>query len=142
MRRIGSILLFVAGVAGIGLAQKSAKPLPVFEIHGPTVIAFYPQISQEEMDKGGDAATAMDDFQSYLGPADKRLKAAGIELRVEEARSFRVRIAGKLHTHRGGKIDIGYYFIAPGKAPHVEYGVMTDADLVVAAGKYFGKAIP
>jgi hypothetical protein len=32
----------------------------------------------------------------------------------------------------------GYYFIAHGKKPHVEYGVMTDADLLAAAKQYFG----
>jgi hypothetical protein len=39
------------------------------------------------------------------------------------------------------KIGVGYFFIAPGKEPHVEYGVMTDADLLDAARKYFGIAI-
>jgi hypothetical protein len=43
---------------------------------------------------------------------------------------------------RVGGNDAGYYFIAPGKKPHVEHGVMTDEDLVDVARKYFALKIP
>jgi len=36
---------------------------------------------------------------------------------------------------------VGYYFIAPGKAPHIEYGVLTDVDIVQAAAAYFQLAL-
>lgn len=35
-------------------------------------------------------------------------------------------------------MDVGYYFISPGKQPRVEYGVMTDDDLLHAAKEHFG----
>jgi hypothetical protein len=44
----------------------------------------------------------------------------------------------KLTTFRPGKVGVGYYLVAPGKDPRVEYGVMTDADLLQLAKEYFG----
>jgi len=35
--------------------------------------------------------------------------------------------------HKG---ECGYYFITPGQMPHIEYGVMTDDDLLQEARKY------
>ena len=32
---------------------------------------------------------------------------------------------------------VGYYFVASGKKPRVEYGVLTDSDLLHAARNYF-----
>jgi hypothetical protein len=32
---------------------------------------------------------------------------------------------------------VGYYFVIPGRKPHVEYGVMTSDDLINAANRYF-----
>jgi len=57
-------------------------------------------------------------------------------------RSFQTRTGAKVRTFQTGKAGVGYYFIAPGKEPHVEYGVMTDEDLLVVARKYFGVVIP
>jgi hypothetical protein len=141
MKRIVWIFLFVAVWAGTGNAQKTTKPVPVFVIHQPTIIAFYPHYTQDELDKGEGDAAAMDDFSFYAYKADKRLHKAEIDFRFVEARSFKVRVETKVHYFQGGKIDIGYYFIAPGKEPHVEYGVMTDEDLFDAARKYFKIAI-
>lgn len=142
MRRIGFILGIVALLAGPVSAQKSAKPIPVFTIHGPTIVAFYPHFSQEKIDKGEGDAAVMDDFGHYAAESNKRLRDAGIDFRAEEARSFKVRVGTKVYFFPGGKIDIGYYFIAPGKKPQVEYGVMTDTDLLEVARKYFDKPIP
>jgi len=35
-------------------------------------------------------------------------------------------------------MDVGYYFVKPGKPPKAEYGVMSNIDSVDAAGEYFG----
>jgi hypothetical protein len=39
---------------------------------------------------------------------------------------------------RRGPVKVGYYFIAPGKKPRIEYGVVTDIDLLQIATEYFG----
>lgn len=36
------------------------------------------------------------------------------------------------------KEKVGYYLISPGKKPRIEYGVMTDTDLLQVAKDYFG----
>jgi hypothetical protein len=99
-------------------------------------------MTQAEAENGEGDAEALNDFDFYASKVEDRLKKAGIDFREVDARSFRVRAGKRLRSFRTGKIGIGYYFIAPGKEPHVEFGVMTDEDLVNAAGKYFGVAIP
>ena len=50
-----------------------------------------------------------------------------------------MRVGVKTTTFRPGKITVGYYFVAPGKKPRIEYGVNTDDGLVDIAKEYFGK---
>ncbi|MGB0063818.1 MAG: hypothetical protein WBP85_05175 [Terracidiphilus sp.] len=141
MKRIGCLLLFAACIAGTAVAQNNAKRTPVFVIYGPTIIAFYPHFSQKDLDTGEGDAEAMDDFSYYADQVEGRLKKAGIEFLSEEAKSFKVRDGARVLSFSGGKISIGYYFIAPGKEPRVEYGVMTDEDILGVAAQYFGKSI-
>jgi len=49
-----------------------------------------------------------------------------------------VRVGNKVTTFRPVKVDVGYYLVAPGKKPRIEYGAMTDADLLKVANEYFG----
>jgi hypothetical protein len=145
MRRILGIVWLVALVCGAVSAQKTAKPVPVFTIHGPTIVAFYPHYTkeeQEEIEKGEGDAAVMEDFSFYAAEANKHLKDAGIDFLTKEARSFKVRVGTRVYFFPGGKVNIGYYLIAPGKKPQVEYGVKTDTDLLEVARKYFGKPIP
>jgi hypothetical protein len=37
------------------------------------------------------------------------------------------------------KGNVGYHFVVPGRKPRIEYGVMTDADLLQVANEYFGR---
>jgi hypothetical protein len=140
MKRIVLILLFVAMCACTGNAQKTSKPVTIFVIHHPTIIAFFP-ITQAEADSGEDNAEALDDFNYYIFKVDKRLQRAGISIQITNALSFQIQTEKKLVTFRPKKTDLGYYFIAPGKEPHIEYNVMTDDDILDAARKYFGLAI-
>ncbi len=142
MKHIGSSLLLAACTTGTAVAQNHTQTEPTVVIHGQTIIAFYPHFSQKDLDSGEGDAEAMDDFSYYASQVENRLKKAGIEFLSEEAKSFKVRDGATVHSVRGGKISIGYYFIAPGKEPHVEYGVMTDEDILDEARQYFGKAIP
>jgi hypothetical protein len=50
-----------------------------------------------------------------------------------------VRVGKIVKAFRPVKGDVGYYFVAPGKKPRIEYGVMTDADLLQVANEYFGQ---
>jgi hypothetical protein len=141
MKRIAWIFLFVAVCAGTGNAQKAAKPVPVFAIHGPTIIAFFRHVTDKEMESDPDTNEVLSDFQLYYSQASAPLRKAGINFPGTDTLTFKIRIGKEVRRYRMGKIGVGYFFIAPGKEPHIEYGVRTDADLLDAARKYFGIAI-
>src|ERR1035437_1291172 len=115
MKRIIWIFLLVAVWAGTGNAQKTTKPVPVFVIHQPTIIAFYPHYTQDELDKGEGDAAAMDDFSFYAYKAEKRLHKAGIDFLTKEARSFKVRVGTKVRIDTNVRI-IGVSFTAQSAA--------------------------
>jgi hypothetical protein len=129
-------------LAGIAHAQPMRHQTSLIAIHGPSIVAFFFPMTEAEANSGEGDAEALDDFNFYFYSVEKRLKKAGIEFQQFSGRSFTVLDGGKRRSFHTGKIGIGYYFIAPGKEPHVEYGVMTDEDLVDASQKYFGFAIP
>lgn len=111
-------------------------------IHRPTILAFFPPVTRSDLDSDEDTNETLSDFQFYAGEVRTPLRNAGIDFLDADAPSFRIRIGTQVRTFKTGKISVGYYFIAPGKKAHVEYGVMTDADLLDVARKYFGIAIP
>ena len=55
----------------------------------------------------------------------------GVDYREIHASDFVSKSETPLQTF--GQLKAGYYFVAPGKKPRVEYGVMTDSDLLHAA---------
>ena len=122
-----------------GSAQQ-LKP-PLFVIHKSTIIAFFPAMTSDPLDKDEDTNEALSDFQFYAGAVKPRLQNAGIDFIDTDAIAFRVQTRKARLRFSAGKITVGYYFIAPGKKPHILYGVMTDEDLIDEARKYFHLAI-
>ena len=112
--------------------------VPVVEVKGPTLIAFFYPVTDAELDNSPDTNEALGDFQEYASRIRQPLTNAGIEFQVLFAHAFQTRIAQKTTTFRPRKVDVGYYFIAPGKKPRVEYGVNTDDGLKEIATQYFG----
>ena len=68
----------------------------------------------------------------------RSLNEMNIDFKELYVRSFRIHISGTDVVFRPKSDAVGYYLIAPGKKPRIEYGVMTDSDLLVAAKRYFG----
>jgi hypothetical protein len=120
----------------------TAAPLPSaqpsFAISRPTVIAFFPHVTQKELEHDPDRNESLADFQLYVKQARERLAKMGIDLKEVYASSFRINVGGKIATFRAGALVVGYYFIAPGKKPRIEYAVETDSDLVQLSTDYFG----
>ncbi len=131
-------------VLGAGLRTGAvAKAPPVFNVKGPTVVAFFPPASDSELDNDADLNETLSDFQYYDEEVRAPFKKAGIELHETYTRSFSIRLKSRVITFRTTqKNDVGYYFVAPGKKPHVEYDVMTDEDLLGVAHDYFGIPLP
>jgi hypothetical protein len=141
MKRLIVALMFAIVGTGSGYSQVTTKSFPIFDIHQPTIVAFFPHVTDAEMESNPDTNEALSDFQFYAGTASKPLREAGISFHVADTRSFTIRSGSKVRTFKTGKIGIGYYFIAPGKKPRIEYGVMVDADILDIASRYFGIAI-
>jgi len=112
-----------------------------YVVQKPTVLAFFPPVTEAELAKDADTNEALGDFQLYATQAGPKLKKAGIDFEVVPAVKFKIQSGKVVRTFSSGKIGIGYYFITPGKAPLVRYGVMTDDDILEVAGKYFGVKI-
>lgn len=134
-----AVLLLGAGLR----AGAVAKAPPVFSVKGPTVIAFFRPVSDSELEKDQDLDDSLSDFQYYDDEVRTPFKKAGIELHETYTRAFSIRMKSRTITFRTTqKNDVGYYFVAPGKKPHVEYDVMTDEDLLDVAHQYFGIPLP
>lgn len=110
---------------------------PLVEVRGPTVVAFFGPVKQEKLEKNPDTNEALVDFQLYANQVHNRLMEAGIEFQVLYGHSFRLRAGQKLTTFRTAR-GVGYYLVEPSKKPRIEYGVMTDLDLLKVAKEYFG----
>ncbi len=135
-------LFIVFAVCGSAQAPSSTEKPVIYVIRKPTIVAFFVPVTESEIANDADANEALSDFQYYVGSVRDTLLNAGIEFHEADALSFKIRSGKKLRVFRTGKIGVGYYFIAPGKPPHIQEGVMTDQDLVEEARKYFGLSIP
>jgi hypothetical protein len=115
----------------------TAQTAKLIVVSGPTVIAFFPPVTEKDLSEDPDTNESLSDFQLYAQRVRGKLHDAGIDFQEMYASSFGVKCGGKTKTFHPQKIQVGYYFVAPGKSPHVEYGVMTDADILHVAKKYF-----
>ena len=116
----------------------AAEKPPLVAVAGPTVVAFFPLVTDAEMRKDPDTNESLADFQVYARRVREPFKRAGVEFHELYAHSFRVRVGNATAVFCPGKAEVGYYFIAPGKRPRIEYGVRTDDDLFNIANQYFG----
>jgi len=110
----------------------------VVVVSGPTVVAFFPPVTQAELSKDADTNEALADFQYYAGRLREQLRHAGVDFEEVYASSLLIECGAKTTRFRPEKVEVGYYLIAPGKSPRVEYGVMTDEDILQVAYEYFG----
>jgi uncharacterized protein YecT (DUF1311 family) len=124
-------------VLGMQISLVGAEKQPVVVVAGPTIIAFFP-VTKAELRKDADANEALADFQFYAQKVREPLKKNGIGFSEVYAHSFRVRIGQEVTVFTPTKENVGYYLIVPGTKPRIEYGVMTNTDLLQVAKDYFG----
>jgi hypothetical protein len=142
MRRLGSsiALLAIFLTASLAPCKSSRKNDSTFEIDRPTVIAFFPS-NEKANSKTDDKSESLSDFQLYTASVRQPLEQAGADLEVVYSRSFQTVLDGKMTTFRPARAEPGYYFATPGKRPRIEYGVMSDKDILRVAHEYFGSAM-
>jgi len=102
----------------------------------PTVIAFFPFVTQADMSKDPDINDSLGDFQDYAARVRGKLHDVGVDFDEIYASSFLVKSGAKMIAFHPKK-TVGYYFVQLGKSPRVEYGVMTDSDILGVATEYF-----
>ena len=136
MRRLLLATACFAACAFPGRTSGAEKPQLII-VRGPAVIAFFKPVMQAELEKDPDTNETLSDFQLYARQVRKPLKKAGIEFYELYGNSIELRAGREVTTFRPGKVGVGYYLVAAGRKPRIEYGVMTDDDLLQVAHKYF-----
>lgn len=138
MRRLVAVLAMC--VSGPALEGQTANPpnQPVFVVRQPTILAFFPPVTSKELDQDPDTNEALSDFQLYANQVRGPLSKLGVDFQQVYARSFRVINAGRTTTFHPAGTKVGYYFVAPGRKPRIEYGVETDLDILQVAKDHFG----
>lgn len=106
-------------------------------VAGPTLVGFFPPVGEARTAADEDLDTVLDDFGWHLGAATNSLRARGYQVEV--------RFTDTLHFRDGTRRwsfvppdtgRIGYYLVAPGRAPHVLYQIHTDEELVELGAAY------
>jgi len=133
-----STAIACAALCCLTVAAGSAEKQPVIAVRGPTVVEFFEPVPQTQLDKDPDASEALADFQLSARNVREPFRKAGIEFHEVYAYSFQLREGKRMTTFRPAKVKVGYYLVAPGMKPRIEYGVMTDPDLLQLAHEYFG----
>jgi hypothetical protein len=121
------------------LAQPSpeSSSQPLIDVRGPTIVAFFRPLKADEND--ADANESIADFGYYAKQIRKPLAEAGIEFHETYSDSFRIKVGNSTTTFHPDRAGVGYFLVAPGKKPRIEYGVLTDHDLRELAHEYFGR---
>jgi len=136
-----AVLCLAACTVGPNISVAATDEQPLIEVRGPTVIAFCAPMTDVELDEDPNLDDMLADFQLYASRVRDPLHAAGIEFQELYVHSFELRDGSSASTFRPVEADVGYYFVAPGKPPRVQYGVMTDLDIVQTAREYFGNSM-
>jgi hypothetical protein len=107
-------------------------------VQGPTLVAFYPTATQAQVDSSEELATVFDDFSHHLSTAADSLRALGITITVRPAGLIQLLEGSRRREFipASDSADVGYLFLAPGRAHRVHYGVMTNSELVDRAREY------
>ena len=140
MRPFGRIVALCAS-ALLCVPLGAAPKQKLIVVSGPTVVAFFPAVTDAQLSKDPDTNEALADFQMHATKVRPRLNDAGIHFEEVYAPSFAVRCGAKTTVFRPQKIHVGYYFIASGKPPRIEYGALTDDDVAQDAAEYFQLAL-
>ncbi len=130
------LVLLVAVLIATGTEQQQTK----FIITKPTLISFFLDFTDKQVEEEGNEALA--DFVFYLPYAEDKLRAVGVQVySVFKVKSFQVKVGHRWRTVRP-RVSVGYYFIAPGREPEIEFGVEDTGSILDLARKYFKLPAP
>lgn len=144
--RVGLLLALLAAACGPQVpedpeARSVALTAPDsvwVEVQGPTLVAFHPVVSNEQLEADEGLATALDDLAYHLGAAMDSLVAAGFTMHYRGGDTLWLR-AGGVRSHVVRDADsatVGYVFADARGRRAVLYGVRGYTDLVAYAHEF------
>jgi hypothetical protein len=131
-------LLLILLMLAIPVGAQQQK-IPTFDVRHPMIVAFFPPVSDAELQRDPDTNEALSDFQEYAQRVREPLRQRGIEFHEVYANRFGIKRGKDVVVFTPGKVQVGYYIVAPSKKPRIEYGVNTDVGLLQVADEYFGR---
>ena len=136
VRRVAPIVA-AALIFAIGLGSADEDAIVV---RGPTLIAFFPQASEQQLEEKPDLVEMLDDFHFHLNSAAETLRAAGVSIHVVPAGEIRILDGDRVRVLAppSDGSDLGYYMVAPGRESSLALGIYTDVDLIEAVGRHLG----
>jgi hypothetical protein len=136
---VSVFLIFAACVSGQTIPNdkqgaNSTTRCDIFGVAGPTVIAF---LDPTDSGKDPQFTETLLDFQRSIRRVRVRFES---KIRARECyqSSFEVRVGGARRRFVAKAQGVGYYFVSPRQEPRIEYGVITDDDLIDVMKEYFG----
>jgi hypothetical protein len=108
------------------------------DVTRPAIIAFYPIVSNADLEADEGLASMLDDFAYYLGTGMDSLEAAGFRVSYHAGDTVRIR-AGRENSRFVRHPDsavVGYLFADHSGHLAVVYGVRTDGDLLRYAREF------
>lgn len=129
-------LLLTSAMGGCGQTTRDTSGVAV---RGPTVVAAFPAVSNDQVETDQQAGRLLHDFQSHLDGARGELTRAGIALYEWYAPELRLASESgtAVYTIAPDTVQVMYYFVEPGRAPCILRGVRTAAELLRAAADCF-----
>jgi hypothetical protein len=108
------------------------------DVSGPTLIAFYPIVSDDEIERDADLATVLDDFSYHIGTAMDSLDAAGFKVHYRGGDTIWTRSGSKRSRllRPADSASIGYVWTDTLGHQSIIYGVRTYIDLIEYAHEF------
>lgn len=128
--------------AGTATAPSPVPDSMAVRVLGPTLISFYPTVTQAQIDSSEDLATVLDDFSYHLSTAQDSLRAMGFTIIDHPPGTIRIIDASGSRdiVPAPDSADVGFVFVAPGRRDRVMYGVTTGGELIDAGRKFLAAA--
>ena len=127
-----------ARVDGGGARQAGLRDTTLV-VTGPTFVALFGNVTQEQVDADPNLAEALADFQYYVGGSVPALTTAGVAVHQVYVDSLRLRDGASASRPRAFASDsTRYVYLAPGREPRTLSSIATDIELLHTAADYFG----
>jgi hypothetical protein len=131
--------------SGPAAERLAAVPDSVWiDLKGPTLIGFYPIVTNAQIDADQDLATVLDDFSYHFGSASDSLAALGFTLTMRGGDTLWLRTTSDrwMVTRPRDSADVGYLLVDPERRQLVMYGVRTNLDLIESGMAFLrGRAV-